>query len=126
MEKASGGFGANLRAGEHFQERIAMLRRGFILAAVVFTGLILSSAPAIAEEPKAEPSRTTIDQKPDSTVPVTTNESRVRLSTRDRWRGRPYLRSSTDETVRSHALDKALPPANHAFSGGGSFNILSR
>ena len=57
---------------------------------------------------------------PESRRPPAHRTRRGRLSTRDRWRGAPYLRSSADETLRSHALDVALPPANSAFQGGAS------
>jgi hypothetical protein len=110
---------------EHSQERIAMVLRFFIIAAVAFVGLSLASSPAMAEEPKTE-SSDTIEQGQKSVAPPPAAKQRVRLSTRDRWRGKPYLRSSSDEMVRSQALDRMLPPANSAFNGGASFSVLSR
>ena len=81
----------------------------------------------MAEEPQEEASAPTIEKAQKTVVPLPTDH-RGRLSTRDRWRGAPYLRSSADETLRSHALDVALPPANKALQGGASLqqpNIFS-
>jgi len=72
----------------------------------------------MAEEPQQDASATTIEKAEKTVVPLPTKTRRTRLSTRDRWRGAPYLRSSADENVRSRALDMALPPANPAFQGG--------
>jgi hypothetical protein len=102
-----------------------MLLRFLILAAIAFVGLSLASSAAIAEEPKTESSKPTIEQEQKSVAPQPTTSHRARLSTRDRWRGKPYLGSS-DETLRSHSLDKALPPANSAFNGGTNLQILGR
>jgi hypothetical protein len=74
----------------------------------------------MAEEPQKASSETTMEKTETTVVPLPTTTHRVRLSTRDRWRGTPYLRSSSDETVRSHALDVALPSANPAFQGGAN------
>ena len=92
--------------------------RLFILATIAFVGLGLVGSPAMAEEPQGEASTTTIEKAQRTVVPLPTMNGR--LSTRDRWRGGPYLRSTADETLRSHALDVALPPANNAFQGGAS------
>jgi len=94
--------------------------RLFILATIAFVGFGLASSAAMAEEPQGESSAPTIEKAQTAVVPLPMNTHRGRLSTRDRWRGKPYLRSSADETVRSHALDVALPPANQAFQGGVS------
>ena len=72
----------------------------------------------MAEEPQGKASTTTIEKAQRTVVPLPSVNGR--LSTRDRWRGAPYLRSSADETLRSHALDVALPPANNAFQGGAT------
>jgi hypothetical protein len=93
--------------------------RLFIIATIAFAGLSLACSPAMAEEPQEESSTTTIEKTETAVVPLPTAH-RGRLSTRDRWRGAPYLRSSADETLRSQALDVALPPANSAFQGGVS------
>jgi len=93
--------------------------RLFILATIAFVGLGLAYSPAMAEEPQGEASAPTIEKAQKAVVPLPTAH-RGRLSTRDRWRGAPYLRSTADETLRSHALDVALPPANSAFQGGAS------
>jgi len=93
--------------------------RLFIITTIAFVGLSLACSPAQAEEPQDESSTTTIEKTETAVVPLPTTKSR-RLSTRDRWRGAPYLRSSADETLRSQALDVALPPANSAFQGGAS------
>ena len=89
-----------------------------IIAFVAFVGLSLVGSAAMAEEPQGEASTTTIEKAQRTVVPLPTTTGR--LSTRDRWRGGPYLRSSADETLRNHALDVALPPANGAFQGGVS------
>lgn len=94
--------------------------RLFIIATIAFVGLGLACSPAMAEEPQEESSTTTIEKTETAVVPLPTATHRGRLSTRDRWRGAPYLRTSADETLRSHALDVALPPANSAFQGGAS------
>jgi hypothetical protein len=103
-----------------------MVLRFFILAAIAFVGLSLAGSPAMAEEPKTESSKATTEQGQKFVVPLPTANHRARLSTRDRWRGKPYVRSSSDETLRRHALDMALPPANSAFSGGGGLPSLPR
>jgi hypothetical protein len=72
----------------------------------------------MAEEPQEGSSKTTIEKAQKTVVPLPSLTHNGRLSTRDRWRGTPYLRSSADETLRSHALDVALPSANPAFQGG--------
>lgn len=94
--------------------------RLFIIATIAFVGLSLACSPARAEEPQEESSTTTIEKTETAVVPLPTTTHPGRLSTRDRWRGAPYLRSSADETLRSQALDVALPPANSAFQGGVS------
>ena len=93
--------------------------RLIIITTIAFVGLSLACSPAKAEEPQEGSSTTTIQKTETAVVPLPTTH-RGRLSTRDRWRGAPYLRSSADETLRSHALDVALPPANSAFQGGVS------
>ena len=96
-----------------------MVLRLITLSTIAFVGLGLASLPAAAEEPQEGSSTTTIEKAEETVVPLPAR-TRVRLSTRDRWRGAPYLRSSADETVRSQALDIALPSANPAFQGGTS------
>jgi hypothetical protein len=95
-----------------------MVPRLVILVTAAFVGFGLASLPAAAEEPQEGPSQTAIEQAQKTIVPLPVKTSQVRISTRDRWRGAPYLRSSADETLRSQALDIALPPANSAFQGG--------
>ena len=94
--------------------------RFIILATIAAVGLSLACSPAMAEEPQKASPKTTIEKAEKTVVPLPTTTRRVRLSTRDRWRGAPYLRSSADETLRSHALDVALPSANSAFQGGAN------
>jgi hypothetical protein len=89
------------------------------LATIAFVGLGLAGLPAMAEEAQNGSSKTSIEKAEKAIAPLPTLKQ-GRLSTRDRWRGTPYLRSSADETLRSHALDLALPPANSAFQGGVS------
>lgn len=95
-----------------------MVLRLLTLATIAFVGLGLASLPAAAEEPQEGSAKTTIEKAEKTIVPLPAKKQRARLSTRDRWRGAPYLRSSADETLRSQALDVALPPANSAFQGG--------
>jgi len=95
------------------------VRRLITLATIAFVGLGLACSPAMAEEAQNGSSKTSIEKAEKAIVPLPTLRQ-GRLSTRDRWRGAPYLRSSSDETLRSHALDLALPPANSAFQGGAS------
>jgi hypothetical protein len=91
------------------------------LASIAAIGLGLAFSPAVAEEPPQEASSTKIEKSDRAIVPLPSLTHPKRLSTRDRWRGAPYLRSSSaDETLRSHALDIALPPANPSFQGGVS------
>ena len=102
------------------------MTRLFVLATIAFIGLGLVGSPAMAEEPQGQASVTTIEKAQRTVVPLPSVNGR--LSTRDRWRGGPYLRSSADERLRSHAMDVALPPANGAFQGGatlGGANIRS-
>jgi hypothetical protein len=89
------------------------------LATIAFIGLGLACSPAMAEEVQNGSSKTSIEKAEKAIAPLPALKQ-GRLSTRDRWRGTPYLRSSADETLRSHALDLALPPANSAFQGGVS------
>jgi hypothetical protein len=100
-----------------------MLFRLLILPAIAIIGLSLAGLPAMAEEPETK-SATKIEQGQKSAVALPSVKQRERLSTRDRWRGKPYLRSSSDETLRFQALDRMLPPANAAFNGGASLTPL--
>jgi hypothetical protein len=101
-----------------------MVLRFFILTIIAFAGLSLLSSPAIAEAPPTEPSKATIEQDQQSVVALPTTSQRTRLSTRDRWRGAPYVRTNRDETLRNHVLDQALFPANPAFQGAMEFRVL--
>ena len=92
-----------------------MSLRFFILASIACVAFSLACSPAMAEELASQPSKTTVEK---AVTPMPTATHRVRLSTRDRWRGAPYLRGSANEMLRSQALDVALPPANSAFVGG--------
>jgi hypothetical protein len=112
--------------GEHFPGRIAMVLRLFVPATVVFIGVSLASSPVFAEEPKAECSKATIEQAEKTVTPPPTIPRRTRFSTWDRWRGKPYLRGVSDESLRARALDIALPPANPAFQGGAHLHSRSR
>jgi hypothetical protein len=100
-----------------------MVLRFFILSAIAFVGLSLLSSPAIPEAPATESSKAAIEQDQQTVVALPTTSHRARLSTRDRWRGTPYLRSNRDETLRNHVLDKALFPANPAFQGAVTFRV---
>jgi hypothetical protein len=93
-----------------------------MLASIGLVALGLACSPAMAEGPQDGSTTTTIEKADKTVVPLPTTTRRGRLSTRDRWRGKPYLRSTANETLRSHALDLALPPANPAFQGGASLN----
>lgn len=95
------------------------MRRLITLATIAFVGLGLAWSPAMAEKVQNGSSKTSIEKAEKAIAPLPALKQ-GRLSTRDRWRGTPYLRSSADETLRSHALDLALPPANSAFQGGVS------
>ena len=95
-----------------------MVPRLLILATIAVVVLGLASSVAVAEEPQGSSSSMAIEQVEKTIVPLPTITQRPRLSTRERWRGAPYLRSTADETLRSHALDIALPSANSAFQGG--------
>jgi hypothetical protein len=101
-----------------FPKEIFMVPRLLTLATITFVGMGLASSAALAEEPQGTSSATAIEQAQKTIVPLPTTSHRSRISTRDRWRGTPYLRSTADETLRSHALDVALPSANSAFQGG--------
>jgi hypothetical protein len=93
--------------------------RYIILATIVFAGLSLACSPAMAEEPQQGSSATKIEEAQKTVVPLPTTTHRTRLSTRDRWRGKPHLRSGAAEASPSQATDVALPPANSAFLSGG-------
>ena len=95
-----------------------MVLRLLTLATIAFVGLGLASLPAAAEEPQTGSSATTIEKAERTIVPLPSVTHPGRLSTRDRWRGTPYLRSSANESLRSQALDVALPTANPAFQSG--------
>jgi hypothetical protein len=96
--------------------------RLIILATIALVALGLAFSPAMAEEPQEGSTTATIEKAERTVVPLPSLTHNGRLSTRDRWRGRPYLRSTADETLRSQALDVALPPANPAFNGGVSLH----
>jgi hypothetical protein len=100
-----------------------MVLRVFIAPVIALIGLSLASSLAIAEAPKADSSRSTIEQDQKTVGPLSKASYRSAL---ERWRGKPYLRSSSDETLRSYVLDKTLPPANPAFQGGASLNVPVR
>jgi hypothetical protein len=106
-----------------FYWRIALVLRFIVIATIACIGLSLACSPASAEGPEKASAKTTSEklEKAEKT-PLPADTRRTRLSTRDRWRGAPYLRRSTDETLRSHALDVALPPANSAFQGGSNLH----
>lgn len=95
-----------------------MVPRLLTLATITLVGVGLASSVALAGESQGSSSSTAIEQVQKTIVPLPTNTNHPRISTRDRWRGTPYLRSTADETLRSHALDIALPSANSAFQGG--------
>jgi hypothetical protein len=90
-----------------------------VLATIAFVALGLACSPATAEEPQGK-SAAKIEKAERTITPLPSLTHPGRLSTRERWRGAPYVRSTADETLRSHALDVALPPANSAFQGGTS------
>jgi hypothetical protein len=92
--------------------------RYFATATIAFVALGLAFSPAIAEEPQDGAAKTTIEKAQRNASPLPNLTTPGRLSTRDRWRGRPYVRNTADEDLRSRALDIALPPANPAFQGG--------
>jgi hypothetical protein len=115
-----------------------MMLRLFVLTVFIFIGVSLAGAPALAEEPKAESPKAAVEQGEQTVTPVPTREMardavtplpakppRTRLSTWDRWRGKPYLRSVSDESLRARALDIALPPANPAMPGGSALQSQS-
>jgi hypothetical protein len=89
-----------------------------VLATIAVVGLGLAWSPAVAGEPQGEAAK--IEKTERVIVPLPNLTHPGRLSTRDRWRGGPYVRSTADERVRSNALNVALPPANSAFQGGTS------
>lgn len=99
--------------------------RLLIIASIAFVGLGLACSPASAEEAQEGSSTAKVEKAQTTVVPLPSITHSGRLSTLDRWRGKPYLRSSADETVRSHALDLALPPANSAFQGGANLQSPS-
>lgn len=92
--------------------------RLFAIATIAFVSLGLACSPASAEEPQEGPAKASIEKAQRNSAFLPNISHPGRLSTRDRWRGRPYVRSTADETLRSQALDIALPPANPAFQGG--------
>jgi hypothetical protein len=92
--------------------------RYIILATIVFVGLSLACSPAMAEEPQDGSSSATIEEAQNAVVVPAPTTHRKRLSTRDRWRGTPYLRGGM-ETLPSQGSDVVLPPANANFQGGG-------
>jgi hypothetical protein len=121
--------------GEYSPEGITMVLRLFVFTVFICIGVSLSGAPALAEQPKAEPPNAAVGQLEQTVTPAPTRETardavtplpakspRTRLSTRERWRGKPYLRNVSNESLRARALDIALPPANPAFQGGASLS----
>jgi hypothetical protein len=95
-----------------------MSLRFFILASIACVAFSLACSPAMAEELVSQPSKTTVEKAEKAVTAMPTTTHRARLTTRERWRGAPYLRGSADELLRGQALDVALPPANSAFQGG--------
>jgi hypothetical protein len=97
-----------------FAPRIARLLVSALTFSLVATAALASDQPAGEKE----------------TAVVTSNEAssvesapaKRRLTTAERWRGRPYLRSAEGELVRSEALDKRLPPAQPPFTSGFGLN----
>ena len=103
-----------------------MVLRLFRFPAIAFVAFGLVGSPAIAESPRKDVSEPSIEQDRKTVVRPPTTGHRAKLCTRDRWRGKPYLRSGGEETLRSQILDLALPPANPAFQGGASLKVLGQ
>jgi len=93
--------------------------RYIILATIFFAGLSMACSPAMAEEPQEGSSPTKIEEAQKTVVPLPTTTQRKRLSTMERWRGAPYLRSGAAEALPGQSTDVALPPVNSGFLGGG-------
>jgi len=51
-----------------------------------------------------------------------TAKARRRLTTSERWRGKPYL-SAEDSLLRAQALDKAIPAIQNGYASGGAFGF---
>jgi hypothetical protein len=83
------------------------------ITAIAAFATLLASAPSLAEDAKTD-ART-------ERAPVAKQESR-RLTTVERWRGAPYLRSASynDALIRQEALDKALPAVSTTLNFGTS------
>lgn len=77
------------------------------LAIVSLITLGFAAAPALADEP-AERETAAVREAAAVAQAAKVEPAPERLSTRDRWRGRPYLRSPRQE-LRPEALDRMVP-----------------
>jgi hypothetical protein len=88
-----------------------------IVSALAFC--LVSTAAFASDEPAGQDA-VTVTAASDSSVQAA--PAKRRLTTAERWRGRPYLRAAENELIRSEALDKRLPPAQPPFSSGFGLN----
>ena len=84
-----------------------------IRKSILFVAFAFLAGPVFASEPASEGQS---DKAPK--VAVEQKAPKARLTTAERWRGKPYVGANAFDPIRSHALDKALPPANPVFQGG--------
>ena len=73
-----------------------------VLVLVAMTVLVGAAAPALASEPA---------QRIEAAERIAEAPKKRRLTTRERWRGKPYLQSSTEDEDR-RSLRNAMFPAN--------------
>ena len=96
-----------------------MLRLGLALALWIALTFAFASPAAWAEAPTGTAEGTAVTA-PAPEARVKPKPERRRLTTEERWRGKPYLRvRSEDSMLRGQALNQALPPSAPTFSTGG-------
>ena len=87
----------------------------------VFASLFLA-APALADSPVSSGDEPVVSRAVEAEVATTAapaRDSNRRLSTWQRWRGKPYLVTNQID-LRNEALDKALP-IQTPYNGGSLF-----
>jgi hypothetical protein len=90
---------------------------GLVVSAIAFS--LVAAGALAADQPSGADGGAVVASDAAQVAPA---PAKQRLTTAERWRGAPYLRSTESELVRSEALDKRLPPAQPPFTSGFGLN----
>ncbi len=94
------------------------------LAAWISVALAAPAAWAEAPDPSEDAPTEVTSATPEAQVEAkpARKPARRRLTTAERWRGKPYLRSE-DAQLRGQALGTALPPTENGFGNSGGLGL---